>query len=101
MKKTIQVEKEMREFHKVWFSEYVAKVLEIEHRVYGNNACNSYNAVYSSCIDAIIYSEEEKEEIYEIVDSILTNKYKLLFAHNNLDESTYLVDISDKDVSKC
>lgn len=100
MNKAQEVEKEIRLFHKKWIAEYLAKVIEIEHRIYGNENTNSYNAVYNGCTDVINYGNEEMEEIYDMVDKILEEKYQLIFAHKELDKPVYLVDLSE-DVSKC
>lgn len=34
MSKFEQAEREIREFHKVWLAEYIAKMIEIKHRIY-------------------------------------------------------------------
>ena len=91
------IEQEIKQFHKIWFAEYIAKALAVEYKFNGNSHSITYNKVYDSCFDKINYSEKEKEEIYQNVDDILTNKYNLIFAHNNRDESVYLVDISESE----
>lgn len=37
MSKEDLIEQEIRQYHKMWFAEYVAKTLEIEHRINGEN----------------------------------------------------------------
>lgn len=94
--KTQEVEKEIKLFHKYWLAVYISRVIETEHRIYGNEKASSYNAVYNSCLDVINYNYEEKKEIYDLVDDILEEKYRLLFAHNNLDKPVYLVDLNEE-----
>lgn len=94
--KTQEVEKEIKLFHKYWLAVYISRVIETEHRIYGNEKANSYNAVYNSCLDVINYNDEEKKEIYDLVDDILEEKYSLLFAHNKLDTPIYLVDLNEE-----
>ena len=98
--KTQEIEKEIREFHKYWLAVYIARVIETINRTCGNENASSYNAVYNSCQDVINYTNEEKEEIYELVDNILEEKYMLLFAHKELDKPIYLVDLNEE-VEKC
>ena len=92
-----KIEQEIKQFHKQWFAEYVAKVIAVEYKFNDNSHNLSYNQIYDSCFDKINYSEEEKEEIYQNVDDIFTHEYSLIFAHNNKDESIYLVDISESE----
>ena len=91
------IEKEIRQFHKMWFAEFIAKTIAVEYKYNQNNNNSTYNQAYESCFDTICYDKAEKEEIYQNVDDILANKYKLIFAHNNKDEDIYLVDISDSE----
>lgn len=34
MSKFEKMEKEIREFHKLWLAEYIAKTIEVKHRIY-------------------------------------------------------------------
>ena len=54
--------------------------------------CNSYNAFF-------LFNKKETLELYHKVDSIIEEKYNLFFAHYELDEPIYLVDISGKEES--
>ena len=99
MNKEQQLENEIRQFHKQWIAEYIAKVIELKYRIYGNDKNNSYTAIYNSCRDTLVYSLEERKQIYQQVDDILTNKYQLIVANCAFDdECIYLVDIGEKEV---
>ena len=101
MKKRKQFEKEIRQFHKQWIAEYIAKVIELKYRIYGNNKNDSYTSIYNSCSDTLIYSLEERKQIYQQVDDILTNKYQLIVANCAFDEECiYLVDIDERNKEK-
>ena len=81
----------------MWFAEYVAKTLEIEHRINGDNKCNSIKIAYNCCLDTIVYSDEEVKEIYQHVYDILQNKYKFIIADCMNDERhIYLVSTKEK-----
>lgn len=95
------IEQEIRQFHKMWFAEYIAKVIATNYKYNENNNSTTYNQIYEGCFDTIKYSFEDMNEIYQNVDDILANKYKLIFAHNNKDEDIYLVDISDSEEESC
>ena len=57
-----------------------------------------YKYFYNSSEDSFIYSKEEEREIYNHVDSILTDKYNLLVANNAFDDKhIYLVDLGKED----
>ena len=62
----------------------IIATLETTHRVYKKDDLECYKYFYNSSGDSFIYSEKEQEEIYNLVDSILTNKYSLLVASLNL-----------------
>lgn len=72
MSKMEIVENEIRTFHKSWLAEYVAKAIEIYNRIYIDEDIGSYQQIYNSCLDEFIYSDEERKEIYDLVDDILT-----------------------------
>ena len=95
------IEQEIRQYHKIWFAEYLARVISIYYKHNQNNNNISYNQVYDSCFDTFCYSDEEKNELYQNVDDFLTNKYNLFFAHNNRDDRLYLIDISEGEDKKC
>lgn len=77
MSKFEKMEKEIREFHKLWLAEYIAKTIEIKHRIYKKDELESYKYFSNSSEDSFIYSKDEEREIYNLVDSILTEKYNL------------------------
>ena len=94
MSKIDKIEKELKEFHKQLLAEYIAKAIETTHRVYKKDDLECYKFFYNSSGDTFIYSEKEQEEIYNLVDSILTNKYSLLVANDAfVDNHIYLVDL--------
>lgn len=94
MNKIEQIESEIRKFHKDWLAQYIAKVIEITYRVDGNPKVDSYQQFYNSCLDTIIYSKKEKKQIFNKVDDILTNKYRLLIVNKAFnDKHIYLVEI--------
>ena len=98
MSKYDKVEREIREFHKRWLAEYIAKTIEIKHRIYKKDNLESYKYFYNSSEESFIYSKEEEREIYNMVDSILTGKYNLLVANNAFDDKhIYLVDLGKED----
>ena len=98
MSKFEQAEREIREFHKVWLAEYIAKMIEIKYRIYKKATVEGYKYFYNSSEDSFIYSKEEEREIYNHVDSILTDKYNLLVANNVFDDKhIYLVDLGKED----
>lgn len=98
MSKIEIVENEIRIFHKSWLAEYVAKAIEIYNRVYIDEDIGNYQQIYNSCLDEFIYSDEERKEIYDFVDDILTRKYGLLIANNAFDgKHIYLVDLRKED----
>ena len=70
MSKFEQAEREIREFHKVWLAEYIAKMIEIKHRIYKKAAVEDYKYFYNSSEDSFVYNKEEEREIYNHVDSI-------------------------------
>lgn len=97
MSKYDLIEQEIRQYHKQWFAEYVAKTLEIEHRINGGDKCNSIKIAYNCCLDTIVYSDEEVKEIYKHVYDILQNKYKFMIADCMNDERhIYLVSTKEK-----
>lgn len=77
MSKFEMMEKEIREFHKLWLAEYIAKTIEIKHRIYKKDELESYKCFYNSSEDSFIYSKDEEREKYNLVDSIFTEKYNL------------------------
>ena len=98
MSKFEKMEKEIKEFHKVWLAEYIAKMIEIKHRIYKQAKVESYKYFYNSSEDSFIYSKDEEREIYNNVDRILTNSYNLLVANNAFDDThIYLVDLGKED----
>ena len=98
MSKYDKAEREIREFHKRWLAEYIAKIIEVKHRIYKKDDLESYKYFYNSSEDSFIYSKEEEREIYNMVDSILTGKYNLLVANNAFDDKhIYLVDLGKED----
>lgn len=98
MSKYEKAEREIREFHKVWLAEYIAKTIDVKHRIYRKDDLESYKYFYNSSEDSFIYSKEEEREIYNMVDSILTEKYNLLVANNAFDDThIYLVDLGKED----
>ena len=98
MSKYNKAEREIREFHKRWLAEYIAKTIEVKHRIYKKNNLESYKYFYNSSEDSFIYTKDEEREIYNLVDSILIGKYNLLVANNAFDEThIYLVDLGKED----
>ena len=98
MSKYDKAEREIREFHKRWLAEYIAKTIEVKHRIYKKDNLESYKYFYNSSEDSFIYSKDEEREIYNMVDSILTGKYNLLVANNSFDDThIYLVDLGKED----
>ena len=98
MSKYEKAEREIRDFHKRWLAEYIAKTIEVKHRIYKRNNLESYQYFYNSSEDSFIYTKEEEREIYNLVDSILTEKYNLLVANNAFDDKhIYLVDLGKED----
>ena len=58
----------------------------------------SYKYFFNSSEDSFIYNKDEEREIYNLVDSILTDKYNLLVANNAFDDKhIYLVDLGKED----
>lgn len=70
------IEKEIRVLHKELMANYISKVIEVEFRV--NGRCNNFKTIYNTCQDAIIYSKEELEELFQQVNDILQSKYNLI-----------------------
>ena len=98
MSKYNKAEREIREFHKRWLAEYIAKTIEVKHRIYKKNNLESYKYFYNSSEDSFIYTKDEEREIYNLVDSILIGKYNLLVANNAFDDKhIYLVDLGKED----
>lgn len=98
MSKFEKMEKEIREFHKLWLAEYIAKTIEVKHRIYKKDELESYKYFFNSSEDSFIYNKDEEREIYNLVDSILTDKYNLLVANNAFDDKhIYLVDLGKED----
>lgn len=98
MNKNKLVEQEIKQFHQQWIAEYIAKVVEIEHRIYGNEKGHSYKSIYKSCLDTITYNKKEQEDIYKHVDDILTNDYQLIIVNGAFDEDIiYLVDLNESE----
>ena len=97
MKKINLIKKEEEQSHNQFLAYIIADMIYIHYKHYKNEKFESYNQVYHSSMQFINYSEKEQEEIYKNVDSILEAKYDLFFAHNEKDESIYLVDISGRE----
>ena len=98
MSKYNKAEREIREFHKRWLAEYIAKTIEVKHRIYKKNNLESYKYFYNSSEDSFIYTKDDEREIYNLVDSILIGKYNLLVANNAFDDKhIYLVDLGKED----
>ncbi len=98
MSKFEKMEKEIREFHKLWLAEYIAKTIEVKHRIYKKDELESYKYFYNSSEDSFIYNKDDEREIYNLVDFILTDKYNLLVANNAFDDKhIYPVDLEKED----
>ncbi len=82
-----------KDFYKELLAEYVAKVIQLEFRTFGNNKSKSYNNIFQSCLKNYKLNKEERKILYDSVDQILLNKYKLLIANASKDECLYIVDI--------
>ena len=82
-----------KDFYKELLAEYVAKVIQLEFRTFGNNKSKSYNNIFQSCLKNYKLNKEERKILFDSVDQILLNKYKLLIANDSKDECLYLVDI--------
>lgn len=93
MNEVEQAEDEIKSYYKQWLAEYVAKVLEIKHRFFGNDL-ESYESIFDSCHDSFYLTKEEEKEIFDKVDSILTKKYNLLVANDAFNEDkVHLIDL--------
>ena len=57
MSKFEKMEKEIREFHKAWLAEYIAKTIEVKHRIYKKDNLESYKYFYNSSEDSFIYRD--------------------------------------------
>lgn len=98
MNKFRRMEKEIREYHKMWLAEHIAKMIEIKYRIYNKDVLESYQHFYNSSEDSFMYNKEEEIEIYNYVDDILTNKYGLLIANKAFSEKNIcLVDLRKED----
>ena len=82
-----------KDFYKELLAEYVAKVIQLEFRTFGNNKSKSYNNIFQSCLKNYKLNKEERKILFDSVDQILLNKYKFLIANASKDECLYLVDI--------
>lgn len=97
MNKLKQEEKELKEFYKLCLAEYIAKAVEIKYRLYGKATVESYQHIYNTCQDTIVLNDVEKQEIYNMADDILTNKYDILIANEAFNEDViHLVNIKEE-----
>ena len=82
-----------KDFYKELLAEYVAKVIQLEFRTFGNNKSKSYNNIFQSCLKNYKLNKEERKILFDFVDQIVLNKYNLLIANASKDECLYIVDI--------
>lgn len=68
---------QIKTFHMMWLSVYIAKVVSIYCKTYKVNELSNYNEIYKTCTDTIIYSESERQQIYQMVNHIVVTKYNL------------------------
>ena len=78
---------------KKWFIPYVAEVIQLDYKVYGNKNSKSYNNILDICLNNIQLTSEEQEEIFDEIDYLLTRKYDLMIANASKDEKLYIVDL--------
>lgn len=57
-----KLEKEIRKFHMLWLSIFIAKVISIQCEIYGTKECHNYREIYNTCLDTIVYDENDKEK---------------------------------------
>lgn len=72
-----EVASQIKNYHMVWLSVYISKVISIYCKVYGLDELSNYTNVYKTCTDTIVYSEREKQKIYQMVNHIVATKYNL------------------------
>ena len=72
-----EIASQIKKYHMVWLSIYISKVVSIYCKVYGLDELSNYKEVYKTCTDTIVYSESEKERIYQMVNHIVVTKYNL------------------------
>ena len=94
MSKFKKAEREIREFHKELLAQYIAKIIEIKHRIYKIHSIDSFQHILITTNNSFNYSIAEQKEIYNLVDSLLIEEHNLLIANEAFNDShIYLVDI--------
>ena len=84
-----------KEFYKELLAEYVARVIRLEFRAFGNANSRSYSSIFHSCLNNYRLNSKERKILFDSVDQILLNKYKLLIANAGEDQNLYLVDLEE------
>lgn len=75
--------------------ELLANLIFIHYKYFKNISFDTFNQ-YCNSYSTKIYNQKERIKLYDRVNEVLQKKYKLFFAHINLDDSIYLIDVSKR-----
>ncbi len=98
MNKRKKILKEEERVQKSYLISYLADMIRIHYKYLKNKDFDTFNQYLNSCNGIIsIKSIEERIMIYREVDDVIMRKYKLFFAHYELEEPIYLVSVVGKE----
>lgn len=91
---------ESSELMKKYLIELLAAEINLYYKYYKNKNFESFEQYCNSFNSSFEFTENEMLDIYHKVDTIMQEKYELFFAHYELENPIYLVDISGKEESE-
>ena len=84
MSKFEKMEKEIREFHKLWIAEYIAKTIEVKHRIYKKDELESYKYFFNSSCKSQ-YKNAQKVENKNV------QKSDCVYVDSDISESIFIL----------
>ncbi len=78
-------------------AEYIAEIIAINYKYFKNNHETSFDMFYKQGFDVFKYTEEEKQEMYDLIEDLLQQNYGLIRINKGFNKPLILKDLSEEE----
>ena len=97
MSKYKNINQEEKDCYATRISDYIADVIAINYKYYKNNHEISFDMFYKQGFDVPIYTDEEKQDIYNLIEDSLQQNYGLIRINKGYDNQLVLRDLNEEE----
>ena len=91
-----KINQEEKECYTLRIVDYIAETIAINYKYFKNNHKTSFDMFYKQGFDVFSYTEEEKQEMYDLIEDLLQQNYGLIRINKGFNKTLILKDLNEE-----